>query len=318
MSSLLSVPFVALAVLVLGIVGYFLAGSRVRASAEGDLAVLHSRPVFHSWSVLLTTIVPSLLFLFIWAFLQGLISNNYVSSTIPSDLPELRLPLAERAELTDEQIDIRERSNRQLFFGRAKTLATALDGAVDSGALDNDEIASWRADLVPIAERLEGAGQIVGGDVSQGLFDTAQRLRSLSGRLSLIGPIVAAALAVIGFAWSLSRIGRDFRARNVVEKWVMSFLVFASATAILTTIGILAAVTLPSLTFFREYGFWNFISGLNWAPPTGEVVGFPSGEDGEYRPLLGLPPADLGHHVHLGRGTDRRCATWHSGGDLPE
>ena len=69
----------------------------------------------------------------------------------------------------------------------------------------------------------------------------------------------------------------------------MGFLIFASTMAILTTIGILAALIFPSLTFFSEYGFFNFLFGLEWAP-AGDVAGVPEGDNGEYESALGFLP----------------------------
>ncbi|MEM9755839.1 MAG: phosphate ABC transporter permease subunit PstC, partial [Pseudomonadota bacterium] len=113
--------------------------------------------------------------------------------------------------------------------------------------------------------------------------------RVFNRTLNTIGPIVAVVLAVAGFALSLMVITRDFRARIATERWLMGFLIFASTAAILTTIAILAALALPSLTFFLEYGVLNFLFGLEWSPQ-GDVVGIPEGENGEYVSRLGFLP----------------------------
>lgn len=68
-------------------------------------------------------------------------------------------------------------------------------------------------------------------------------------------PYANAAGLVAGLAgagWAYSRISPDFRARNMVEKIVMVFLIACSAIAIVTTIGIVASVLLESLLFFSE------------------------------------------------------------------
>jgi phosphate transport system permease protein len=96
-------------------------------------------------------------------------------------------------------------------------------------------------------------------------------------------------LAIAGFVIALRRISAEFRARVVVERWISGFLIFASTMAILATVAILAALTLPSLNFFREYGFFNFLFGMAWAP-AGDVVGIPEGRDGSYQSALGFVP----------------------------
>lgn len=77
---------------------------------------------------------------------------------------------------------------------------------------------------------------------------------------------VGLAAGVAGAAYAHTRIAPDFRARNVVEKIVMAFLVVCSAIAILTTIGIVLSVLFEALRFFSEVSPFSFLFGLQWSP----------------------------------------------------
>ncbi|MBF9034998.1 phosphate ABC transporter permease subunit PstC [Rhodobacterales bacterium HKCCE2091] len=289
MSAIFNVPTVLLIVTVLAVAGYFLGRSRAIAASGGDRRSLHSLPKQHGWHVALATFIPSVLLLLVWVFLSGLVSNIYVGSLVSDDLPDLRLTAEQRETLTEEEQAIRLDSSRRLFISGAQTLATAIEGYVRNGSATEAQVEAWRADLAPLRERLRADGQVVSTTVSQGMLNVARDLRTFRNRMAVAGPLIALGLAVGGFALSLMAINRDFRARISVERWIRGFLVFASTMAILTTVAILASITLPSLTFFREYGFFNFLFGLEWAP-AGDTVGAPEGPNGEYESALGFLP----------------------------
>lgn len=78
--------------------------------------------------------------------------------------------------------------------------------------------------------------------------------------------LLALAASVAGLGWGLTRIGPDFRARNVVEKIVKGFLIFCSSIAILTTAGIVLSLIFETGHFFRKYSWTEFFFGLDWTP----------------------------------------------------
>ncbi|MBF9030492.1 phosphate ABC transporter permease subunit PstC [Rhodobacterales bacterium HKCCE3408] len=289
MSAILSGPAVLLVALVLAAVGFFLGRSRAIASSGGDQRRLHSLPKQHGWHVALATFVPAVIFIMLWTFFAGLASNVYVETIIPGDQPEVRLPLDQRGDLTEREIEIREAGRRDLFIANVKTLAVAIRGYIDNGNATFEDVETWRADLAPLQERLRADGQVVGATVTQGMLTLARDLIRFDRTMGWLGPTIALAMIAIGFLASLAVISRDFRARISVERWVRGFLVFASTMAILTTVAILYALTAPSLRFFSEYGFFNFLFGLEWAP-AGDVVGVPEGPDGQYESALGFLP----------------------------
>jgi phosphate transport system permease protein len=103
-------------------------------------------------------------------------------------------------------------------------------------------------------------------DRSDAAVAVGARYASLEfGGSALIG-LALAALAAGAFIWGSRRITRDYRARNVVERIVMAFLVAASAVAVLTTIGIVLSVVFETLRFFSMVSPVNFFFGTEWSP----------------------------------------------------
>ena len=289
MANLVNVPLVLLLVAVLAFIGFWAARLRARASVSGETRLLHSRPVHHGWSVALATSVPSFAFLLLWVFLEGFAFSIYAERVVSNDIPDIQMPVDEAQALTEDEIAVREGANRQLFIGNLRILASALDGFTSLDGRHEAELEAMTSDPAALTARLREAGQVISADVTPAMLDAAQKLRQFEHALLITGPLIALVLAVIGFGLSLRRISAEYRARNVVERWVLGFLIAASTLAILTTMAILAAITIPSLTFFREYGLFDFLLGLQWAP-AGDVVGVPRGEDGSYESALGFLP----------------------------
>ena len=50
------------------------------------------------------------------------------------------------------------------------------------------------------------------------------------------------------------------------EKVVMALLFVAGAMSVLITVGIVLALLVPALAFFREVSVWDFLTGTRWAP----------------------------------------------------
>jgi phosphate transport system permease protein len=74
--------------------------------------------------------------------------------------------------------------------------------------------------------------------------------------------------SVIHALYALRRIDKDLRARNIVEKIGMIFLIGCSAVAILTTMGIVLSVLFEALRFFQVVSLSDFLFGLDWSPQT--------------------------------------------------
>ena len=62
------------------------------------------------------------------------------------------------------------------------------------------------------------------------------------------------------------RVAEDFRARQGVEGITSGLMIFCSVVAILTTVGIIAALVFETVKFFRMVPITEFLFGLNWEP----------------------------------------------------
>jgi len=85
---------------------------------------------------------------------------------------------------------------------------------------------------------------------------------------SSAGALVVIVLALGAAFLAMRRIGVTFRARTIVERWLMALLVAASLIAILTTLGIVLSLLFETLRFFRLVSPSEFLFGLNWSPQT--------------------------------------------------
>ncbi len=120
------------------------------------------------------------------------------------------------------------------------------------------------------------ASQLASGAIEQGFNPQSAALvepfRAASDRFALIGAVIALVLAFSGGAFAYTRLRRDFRARTKVERVVMLTLLGASLIAILTTFGIVFSLLFESVRFFSMVSPAEFLTGLNWAPVSGQQV----------------------------------------------
>ncbi|MBK4214423.1 phosphate ABC transporter permease subunit PstC [Paracoccus caeni] len=78
--------------------------------------------------------------------------------------------------------------------------------------------------------------------------------------------LIALAASVLGLGWAATRIGRDFQARNAVERIVLGLLIMCSLIAILTTAGIVLSLLFETGRFFQVYDWKTFFFGTEWTP----------------------------------------------------
>lgn len=81
----------------------------------------------------------------------------------------------------------------------------------------------------------------------------------------LIG-LLALTVAIVGLAWSITRIESDFRARNVVEQITLGVLILCSMIAIFTTAAIIFSLIFETAHFFQKYSWTDFFFGTQWTP----------------------------------------------------
>lgn len=94
----------------------------------------------------------------------------------------------------------------------------------------------------------------------------AERYRGLQD-VSFKALILAVlSLGIAGGGLGLGRVRPGLRARNLVEKAVLGFLILSSVLAILITLGIVLSLLFESLRFFRMVPLGDFLFGLSWSP----------------------------------------------------
>jgi len=239
------VLWIVLAVLALGLVGYYVARGRALASAGGDARGLHSLPTYYGWNALMLTAVPSLLTLAAWL----LVAPLAIESRIAGNIPESAV-----------------RDNISLTMAEVRRAATGLSNAVAAGVMTEDFARNSNANFSDITGRLRDAGQIVTSDVTQPILRAAQELRIASARSQTLMTVLVLALAVAGLALAIMRTHKDFRARNVVEAGIKVLLIAASTIAILTTLGIVLSMLFETFNFFQAYPWQKFFLNPTWSP----------------------------------------------------
>lgn len=93
----------------------------------------------------------------------------------------------------------------------------------------------------------------------------AERWTVISGWARLV---IGLMVAIVGAWWALGLVGPAFRARNLVERFVLWVMIACSVVAILTTVGIVFSVLFETLRFFARYPWHDFLFGLQWSPQT--------------------------------------------------
>jgi phosphate transport system permease protein len=111
-------------------------------------------------------------------------------------------------------------------------------------------------------------GGFEAGHSSEAVQAAAKTYNLLSGfaRNLVTGVVLLACIAPGVIAYK--NITKDLRARNIVERIVMVFLICCSGVAILTTLGIVLSVLFEAIRFFQSVPLTDFIFGLDWSPQT--------------------------------------------------
>lgn len=125
-----------------------------------------------------------------------------------------------------------------------------------------------RMSLIMNDVRNLASGNITSGEITADVQGAADRYSSLLviGDLARFVVILSIGIAAIGYF--RTRISPSFRARNQVEKILMSLLIISSTIAILTTVGIVMSLVFESLRFFEKVSPAEFLFGLEWSPQT--------------------------------------------------
>ena len=236
-----------IAVLVLTIFGYFMAGNRAIAAAGGDRRKLHSLPAYYGSNAAMFTAIPALGVLILWLLAQPMMIDRSVLSTIPDSI-------------------ITEGSSAGLVMSDVRRVADGLDLVVSEDVMSANDVLALQTGQTDIRALLASVGAAVGADVKSEVLEAAQKYRKQTTTGQLWMAVVVATLALIGFAMSVMAAKPDFRARNTVERGMLALLIFAASLAVLTTVGIVFSMLFESINFFRLHPWTDFFFGTSWAP----------------------------------------------------
>ncbi|KPP88909.1 MAG: ABC-type phosphate uptake system permease component PstC [Roseibaca calidilacus] len=256
----MSVGLLSLIILVLSVIGFFMARARAMQSAGGNSRLLHSLPSYYGQAALLFTAVPAFLLMVIWLLIQGPMTEARIISQLG---PEVAAD-ANAAKLTMSDV---------------RRIADGLDAMQDRFDISNDELVTMRADLSDIRGRLAEVGVALGSETKPEVFEAAKAYRIAQQRSAVAMSVVVILTALAGLALAVQRTN-DFRARNVTETFMLWLFIGAATIAILTTVGIVLSLLSESIRFFSVYPITDFYFGTVWNPQ------FRGGSDLGLLPLL--------------------------------
>jgi phosphate transport system permease protein len=189
------------------------------------------------------------LLVLLWLFVQPLVIQNRVSALI---LPEI----------------IADGSTLDLVMSDVRRVAEGIDQMLASGMAE-DELSALVLDPAALSAAMQAAGIAFAAEISTPVAQAAVIFRAdLSLGRNLMG-LAAVLLAITGFFTCARRIDPAFRARNVVERFIVGLLVAASSVAVLTTIGIILSLVFESWHFLQSYPARDFFLSLTWNPQFG-------------------------------------------------
>jgi len=110
------------------------------------------------------------------------------------------------------------------------------------------------------------AGMLPGSNASELVIQAVERYKSLSQTAGVVFSILFLVAGMLGFYHGYKKLAVDFPAREQVEKFVRFFLLASSTVAILTTLGIVLALIVEALRFFKHVPLLDFLLGFKWSP----------------------------------------------------
>lgn len=236
---MMSLSHLLMAILTLGVCAYIATRIKLLKIVGGNGRLLHSLPRYHGLIALMLSAFPALLFVSICLLSEPF----YLTAMLETHINDLNL----------------EQNEKSLIISEIIRLAAAL------GALEN--VTQMPPDISNAMriEMLKESGFLFGKDPEAIVNFTAPYLAE-KAKLRIIMTIAALVLACLGGGYAFFRAHPEYRARNIFEKIILSVLIFASALAILTTIGIVFSMFFETITFFKNYSWWDFFFGTTWAP----------------------------------------------------
>ncbi|MEB2844716.1 phosphate ABC transporter permease subunit PstC [Rhizobiales bacterium RZME27] len=259
----MSTPLILLVLAIFAIVCYVVGTRRALAIAGGLSSRLHSRQGYYGAFVAICATVPAAAVLVIWLIASPL----YINSTIHDGFPE--------------EVKAQSEAQQGLSFGMVNSLARGMD------VLTLEEIDAVGANPAELRAALGAKGVPLAGDPEPWMVASAGDLNAMQKISNRVMTAIVLMVALAGAGLSYVRIAPRFRARNRVEKVILSALVLASSIAIVTTIGIVMSMLTEAGHFFGRVPAWEFFFGTVWDPRFA-AAGAGAASDGQFGliPLL--------------------------------
>ena len=240
--------------------GYFFGRAKARKLEINSGKKNHSLPLYHGQFVGLFALLPALLFVGIWLFIQPfVIAPKALSLVAPSVI---------------------EQSSSDLVLGETKRVAEAINRVIQTGLKEEAQIANLQLNASEMKSLFAKVGVGLAGDVDSSIFEAAKHYRKANKFGFSLMSFLAIAISLILTFICYQKISPSMRARNVFERFVLVILIACSLVAILTTVGIVFSLLGSAIHFFSLHPWHDFFFGRVWNPQ------FRGGSDLGVLPLL--------------------------------
>lgn len=112
------------------------------------------------------------------------------------------------------------------------------------------------------------SGSNVGTSADPTIVKISEQYKRLHTQGFLGATLLAVGAGILTALAQLRAIAPDLRARNRVERIIISLLVLCSVIAILTTVGIIFSLIFETVRFFEKVPVTEFLFSLTWSPQT--------------------------------------------------
>ena len=226
---------------------YLASRSKALSTVSGNQKELHSLPQYYGFNGLLLSLLPAIILLMIWTFVQSLVVESTISNMLPDDM-------------------VSEQANLNLLMSEVERLSDGLKIVISSGISDRSTLLDPNTSVATVQEALLQANVFLSGDIDQEIMKAAQRRFVMEADGSMYRNWLVILTSIIGFVIAFRQSRSDFRARNQVERIVLLLLASAATIAIVASIGIVLSMVFEAARFFDMHPWTDFFFGLVWAP----------------------------------------------------
>ncbi len=227
----------------IGAVAYLMAAQKARAlAAAADRSkgeVPHSLPAYHGWFAFILATLPAIALFVVWTVGTGILVESKITSAVGTR--------------------IADPAQASLAIGIVHDAVRALETL----GLTGDKVPPTFAALREAANAAQFSISEAGQDYMVGL---AAEVSNDHAIYRIIGQILVLLASGAGALFAYRQVRLRLRARNKVERVVLSTLVVASTVAVLTTVGIVFSMLGETIRFFSEVNPLNFFFGTVWDP----------------------------------------------------